>query len=81
MSENNDRPNPPTQRYQIRDVMNYLKNRYGLIVTRQTVYNWIRVGIKGKFLEVQQAGIRGQLHRKIKVVSREALDEFVAHLN
>ena len=64
---------PPPSRLKPSDVPQYISRTYGMTVTRQTVYNWIRNGKKGQKLRTTEQ--LGQLF-----TAKEWVNDFVSSL-
>ena len=62
----------------IKEVPAYLKDRHGIKVSLVTVYNWIKLGVKGTKLETtdlpHQFAHLGSMHG----VTAQALENFIA---
>jgi len=61
---------PPSRPVKLGTVPNYLEKNYLIVVTRQTVYNWVKTGKKGT--KLQTITKMGQLFTQ-----KEWIDEFV----
>lgn len=64
---------PPPKLIKISEVPRYIRIKYGPDVTRQTVYNWARLGVKGTKLKTMKVGsfIR---------TTKGYVDAFLSHL-
>ena len=54
--------NPPTHKPSLMKVdaaLAYLRNRYGMTVTRRTLYNWVKLGVRG--VKLQHSGVPNPL--------------------
>lgn len=65
---------PPPKRIKLSEVPKHLRCKHNVDgFTRQTVYNWAKVGVKGTKLKVIQVG-------NVKFTTKEWVDDFFTHL-
>lgn len=68
----------PPHQLKIGQVPKYLKNKYDLDVTRQTVYNWISKGLRNDSLQyVMVKGKPTSRHPHVRVTTEEWVDSFL----
>jgi hypothetical protein len=53
----------------------YVKEKYGINITRATVYNCVSKGVRNEFLQCTK--IQSRAGRPIRVTSADDLDEFL----
>jgi hypothetical protein len=63
-------PPAPPRRITLSEVPHYIRCKYCFDVTRQTVYNWAKVGIKGEKLRISRMG-------RNFLTTKEWIDEFL----
>jgi len=66
-------PQPP-KRLTMTEAAVYVAREHGLVVTRQTIYNWVKTGRRG--VKLQATKKAGRL-----LTTRKACDDFVASAN
>lgn len=56
--------------------LKYIADRYGFKISRQTIYNWVKLGINGNQLEVWSVPAVGRYPLR-QMTSRQAVDDFL----
>lgn len=71
-------PPPPPKTIKLLDVPKFLMERYALEVTRQTVYNWTKRGLRNERL--QTTTVKGKLtsrHPEVRVTTAAWIAAFI----
>jgi len=69
----------PPKRLILTEVPRYIRTHYGHDVSKTTIYNWLKVGRKGKTLRIMPANVKnpaGGPHAKV-VTTTTWVDEFL----
>lgn len=66
-----DLPKPPPPRIRMCEAARHVRTKHHTDVTRQTVYNWAKTGVKGIVLKTVTVGNR-------KLTTKEWVDDFLA---
>lgn len=62
---------PPPKRIKISEAARYVRTHHHADCTRQTVYNWVKNGVKGVKLQVHKIGAR-------MLTTKEWVDAFLS---
>jgi negative regulator of sigma E activity len=70
----------PPRRLLLAAVPDYVKERFGKDISRQSAYNWVSVGRNNVKLRIAQVVALGGPHTMVRVTYTNWVDEFVSRM-